>query len=102
MDITAVNRPTNVPVAAPSGLPPEKAAENRAIVQAVKAMNGTEMFGKDNQLTFSRDPNSQRMVVQVINRNTNEVVSQIPPEYLLQMADDLKKQQENSPTSKLG
>jgi uncharacterized FlaG/YvyC family protein len=93
MDVTAVNRATGAPVVAAPEIPPEKAAENRAVVQAVKAMNGTEMFGQDNRLTYQRDPDSQRIVIQVINQTTHEVVSQIPPEYVLRMAEDLKRQQ---------
>jgi uncharacterized FlaG/YvyC family protein len=94
MDITGVNRNLNAPVTGASEIPTEKAAENRPIIQAVKALNATEMFGHDNQLTFQRDPESKRMVVQVINRNTHEVVSQIPPEYVLRLAEDLKPQQD--------
>jgi uncharacterized FlaG/YvyC family protein len=32
------------------------------------------------------------MVVRIVNRNTKEVVSQIPPEYVLRLAEDLKTQ----------
>jgi uncharacterized FlaG/YvyC family protein len=48
------------------------------------------MFGQDNQLIFQRDPESKRMVMQVINKTTHEVVTQIPAEYLLRLAEDLK------------
>jgi uncharacterized FlaG/YvyC family protein len=101
MDITPVNGATNVPVSTAHQIPPQQAAENRSIVQAVKALNGTEMFGQDNQLTFQRDPQSQRMVIQVINSETHEVVLQIPPEYVVRLAEDLKQQQE-TPPSKTG
>lgn len=93
MDISTVSRTTSVPVAAATEIPPEKAAENRSIVQAVKALNGTEMFGQDNQLTFQWDPSAQRMLVRVINPKTQQVVSQIPPEYVLSLAEGLKQQQ---------
>jgi len=102
MDITTVNGTTNVPVAAAPQIPPDKAAENRSIVQAVKALNGTEMFGQDNQLTFQRDPYSHRMVIQVINKKTQEVVSQIPQEYVLRLAEDLKPQQANPTPARTG
>ena len=102
MDITAVKGTTNVPVAGAPEIPPDKAAENRSIVQAVKALNGTEMFGQDNQLTFQRDPYSQHIVIQVINRKTHEVVSQIPQEYLLRLAKDLKPQQANVNSVRIG
>ena len=102
MDITAVNRNLNVPVAAAPEIPPEKAAEQRSIVQAVKALNATEMFGQDNQLTFQRDPYSQRMVIKVINKKTHEVVDQIPQEYLLRLAEDLKTQQPDATPARVG
>jgi len=92
MEIVPVNRnsqqptPTTVPV-----IPVDKVTENREVVQAVKALNNTEMFGQDNELMFQRDPQTQRMVVRVVNRKTNEVVSQIPAEYILRLASDLKQ-----------
>jgi uncharacterized FlaG/YvyC family protein len=96
MDITALNRATIVPIASAPETSPEKAAENRSVIRAVKALNGTEMFGHENQLTFQRDPQSQRMVIQVVNRETHEVVAQIPQEYLLMLAEDLKQPQAGS------
>jgi uncharacterized FlaG/YvyC family protein len=102
MDITAVNGVMNAPGPAAPTIPPDKAAENRPIVQAVKALNGTEMFGQDNQLIFQRDPDSRRMVIQVVNRETHEVVSQIPPEYLLRLAEDLKQPQADATPARLG
>jgi uncharacterized FlaG/YvyC family protein len=92
MDITAVDR--SVPalaVTAPS-VPADKAAENREVIHAVKALNGTEMFGQDNELVFQRDTATQRMVIRLVNRKTNEVISQIPPEYLLRLGEGLKQQ----------
>lgn len=102
MDITAVNRTMNVPVAAAPEVPLDKSAENRSIVQAVKALNGTEMFGQDNQLTFQWDPGSRRMLVRVINSKTQEVVSQIPPEYVLSLAEGLQPQQGTATCVKIG
>jgi uncharacterized FlaG/YvyC family protein len=91
MEISAIDRsalPSSVP-AAPA--PVDHAAENREVVRAVKALNGTEMFGQDNQLTFRRDPETQRMVIRVVNRKTEELVTQIPAEYVLRLAADLKQ-----------
>jgi uncharacterized FlaG/YvyC family protein len=91
MEISAIDRSalgSSVP-AAPA--PTDHAAENREVVRAVKALNGTEMFGQDNQLTFRKDPETQRMVIRVVNRKTEEVVTQIPAEYVLRLAADLKE-----------
>ena len=93
MDITAINREAPSPHAPEPAIPVNKAAENREVVRAVKAVNGTEMFGPENELRFQKDPETQRMVVRVVNRKTREVISQVPAEYLLRLAEDLKQQQ---------
>lgn len=91
MDIAGVNRSMQTAPANVAPVPQEQTAANRDIVQAVKALNGTEMFGQDNQLRFQKDPQTGRMVVKLVNSKTNEVVSQIPPEYVLNLAQDLKQ-----------
>ena len=90
MEITAIDRSAQPHAAPVATIPADQAAENREVVRAVKALNATEMFGQENQLLFRRDPESQRMVVRVVNRKTEEVVSQIPAEYILRLAEDLK------------
>lgn len=93
MDITSMNQGMQSPsVTAPAPTAPvDKAAEVREVIQAVKALNATEMFGQDNVLMFEKDRHSQRMVIRVVNKNTKEVVSQIPAEYVLRLADDAKQ-----------
>jgi uncharacterized FlaG/YvyC family protein len=87
MDINGVNRsgpvaPASVTVTAPA----EHHAQNRDVIQAVKALNGTEMFGQNNELQFQKDLQTHRMVVRIVDRTTHEVISQIPAEYVLQLA----------------
>jgi uncharacterized FlaG/YvyC family protein len=91
MDITAINRDAPGPHAPAPAIPEEKTSENREVVRAVKALNGTEMFGPENELRFQQDPSTRRMVVRVVNRKTREVLSQVPPEYILRLADDVKQ-----------
>jgi uncharacterized FlaG/YvyC family protein len=91
MDITGVNSGMSVPVIETTGIPPEVAVQNRVLVQAVKALNATEMFGQDNHLSFQLDPYSKRMVLQVVNGKTHEVVLQVPSEEVLRMAENLKQ-----------
>jgi flagellar protein FlaG len=91
MDVAALNRVAQAPQAAVPAIPADQAAQNRQVVQAVKALNGTEMFGRDNELMFAPDRQTQRMVVRVVNRKTGEVVSQIPPEYVLRLAEDARQ-----------
>jgi flagellar protein FlaG len=90
MDIASVQRPG--PVAAPTPQADmERSAQNRELIQAVKAVNGAEIFGSGSELTFIFDRVAQRSVIQLINRETKDVIRQIPPEYLLRMAEDVSR-----------
>ena len=64
--------------------------ENREIIQAVHAVNASVQLGNNNELTFSLDRQSRRPVIKIVNRETNEVVQQIPNEQVLRLAEDLK------------
>jgi uncharacterized FlaG/YvyC family protein len=91
MDVNALSRVTQGAPTSATPVAVDSAAQNRQVVQAVKALNKSEMFGSDNGLEFERDPESKRWVVKVVNRTTGDVVSQIPPEYVLRLADDVKE-----------
>lgn len=97
MEITPLDRSTAHTTTGPvTPMSVDQAAENREIVRAVKAVNGAELFGEENQLTFRRDPQTRRMVIRVVNRKTEEVVQQIPAEYLLRLAAELKQKSPRS------
>jgi len=89
MDVSPISNIMQPLAATAPVAPVEPPAAQREIVQAVKAVNAAEMFGQDNELLFQMDRQARRMVVQVVNRKTKEVVSQVPPEYLLRLAEDL-------------
>ena len=91
MDLTAINSGATGAHAPAPAVTVDKTAEQREVVQAVKAINGAEMFGPENELRFQKDPETNRYVVRVINRKTREVVSQVPEEYVLRLVEDLKK-----------
>jgi uncharacterized FlaG/YvyC family protein len=71
-------------------MPTEELAGQRALIQAVRALNAAELFGQNSELTFVLDRDTRRPVVRLVDRKTNEVIRQIPPEYMLRMASDLK------------
>ena len=81
------------PVTAPAPTPPapEQAAVNRDIVQAVQALNAAKSFGDNNELTFQLDRNTKLPVIRIVDRSTQEVVEQIPAEYILRLAENLPK-----------
>jgi uncharacterized FlaG/YvyC family protein len=92
MDISSIphlSAPASAPAEAFTPRPPNP--DQRALVQAVKAVNAIEMFGQDNELTFFLDRNTHRAVVRIVNRNTHEVVQQIPSEYVLRLAEESRE-----------
>lgn len=95
MDITAVNRSVEPLAGASPVTPVNQPAEHRDVIQAVKALNATEMFGQDNELVFQMDRESRSLIVRIVNRKTQEVVSQIPPEYILRLRENLEKGKES-------
>lgn len=64
-------------------------AENRELIRAVRAMNEAAPLGDRNELTYSWDKDLRRPVVRLVNRDTGEVVRQIPARELLEMARTL-------------
>lgn len=69
----------------------EKLAQQRELIQAVKALNGTELFGQNTELTFVFDRETRRALVRVVDKKTRQVTLQIPPEYVLRMAEERKR-----------
>lgn len=89
MDIGSVD--LGHPAPATAGVPTvEVQAEDRELIQAVKALNATEMFGQNSELTFVLDRETRRPLVRIVDRETKEVIRQIPPEYALRIAEDLR------------
>ena len=64
-------------------------AANRDLIQAVRAVNASDKLGDKNELSYSLDPRSRRPVVKIVNRDTQEVIEQIPTEQVLRLAENL-------------
>ena len=82
--------PVHVVQVPPPAVPAGQAARNREVIEAVKAVNSAKLFGADSELTFVMDRGTQRPVIRIVNRNTNELIRQIPTEQLLRMAEDAR------------
>ena len=61
---------------------------NRAVSVAVGKLNESSYAGEGREVTFSVDPATKQPVVKVIDTATKEIIRQLPPEYLLQIAGD--------------
>jgi len=69
--------------------PAEKLAERRPLIHAAKLVNQSGALGK-NQLVISVDSATHRPVIRIEDRETHEVVLQVPPEYVLRLAENLR------------
>jgi uncharacterized FlaG/YvyC family protein len=57
----------------------------QAVVAAIRALNKSEMLGSDRELQFARDSQTQKMVIQIVDRRNGDVLNQIPPKKVLQI-----------------
>ncbi len=79
---------TQISVPTDSALPQNLNTADRALIQAVKAINPTELFGEDCAFNFIKDQKSKTIVVRIVDRKTGQMVEQIPAEYLLRLAEE--------------
>ncbi len=71
--------------------PETVAVQNSELVQAVRAVNATELFGEESELTFVIDRRTKMALVRVIDKESGEVVRQFPPEYVLALSEELRR-----------
>jgi len=68
---------------------PREAAERRQLIQATKAVNASGVLGDENELVFVLNPRTRQAILRLVDRKTKEVRAQMPPEYVLRLAEDL-------------
>ena len=94
MDISSIpNLPAPATASAESTAPGPPGAGERAaaqtLIQAVKAINAVQLFGPENEVTFIKDRSSHQVVTRVVNRDSGEVVLQIPTQQVLRLAEEI-------------
>ena len=62
----------------------------QAMIAAVRALNKSELLGSGRELKFTRDTQTQKMVIQIVDKS-GDVVDQIPPEEVLRIMANLGK-----------
>ncbi len=87
MGITSIQVAASVPPSSQQ-VSVQEAAQRRQLLQAANSVNESGILGQ-NQLEFLLDRQTHRAVIRVVDRTTHQVVSQIPPEYVLRLAQDL-------------
>jgi flagellar protein FlaG len=70
---------------------PAQARERVKVGQAIAAINNSNIFGLDRELTFSLDRTTHQMLLRVIDRDTHQTIMQLPPDYVIRMAEALQK-----------
>lgn len=68
----------------------QQITERRELVKAIKAINATALFGENYELTFVLDRETHRPLMRIIDRQTREVIRQLPPEYTLRLAEEIR------------
>jgi uncharacterized FlaG/YvyC family protein len=83
--------PTTAVWSTPNGQ--ELLSEQRRIVQAVHYLNKAQLSGEyeNKSFAFSIDPSANHTVVKVMDRETGDVLYQIPPEQFLRFAADVRR-----------
>lgn len=56
------------------------------LVRAVERINGSAFVGERTELTISFEPDLKRPVLRLVDRETQEVVRQVPAEHVLRLA----------------
>jgi len=90
MNISSIG-PDALAAAKTTTLPPQQAAERAKLAQAVRTINDNNLFGENCEITFVIDRSTHRALMRVVDRRTQEVVLQLPPEYAIRMAEDFDR-----------
>ena len=85
MEIHALYGVSNTVPADPVSRSREDVDAQQAVVAAIRALNRSEMLGSERELQFARDSQTQKMVIQIVDRRNGDVLKQIPPEQVLQI-----------------
>jgi len=85
MDIVSVSHSAQVNPAVPDTQSPNPLAGNQALSHAVQAMNDSQLSGEDGEWTLAIDQQTRLPVIRIISRQTDQVVMQLPAEYILQL-----------------
>ena len=67
-------------------------AHTQAITSAVHVLNQADAAGAGREVTYSTDSATKELVIQVVDKQSRDVIVQWPSEYALQMAQEFQKE----------
>jgi uncharacterized FlaG/YvyC family protein len=88
MNISSISSLSSHLATAAQPAPPKPTGDQKALIQAVRAVNAYQMLGQENELTFKIDRAAGIAVVRIVNKKTGALVQQIPNEQVLKMAEE--------------
>ena len=91
VSVTAL-RSASLPEAQNGTTGPEARARTQALVSAVQSLNQSGIAGAGREVTYSTDSATKQLVIQVVDRQSKEVIVQWPSDYALQMAQEFQKE----------
>ena len=80
----------------PQGPGLDKAERNREVARAVRSLNEAQAVGASSELRFAVDRDTGVRLIRIVDRATNEVITQVPPEEILRLASVLRDIQEGA------
>jgi uncharacterized FlaG/YvyC family protein len=100
MNLPSIQSTAATPAAGSTTVPPQQAAQRQQLIKAADVINAAQIFGANNQLVFVFDRDTHRPIMRVVDSKTNEVIMQLPPDYVLNLAaevqaEERRKQQES-------
>ena len=72
----------------PQPVTPDQRAQIQAVKAAAQTVNDSGQLGSGNQMSIFVDRKTNQAVVRVVNKQTGDVVLQIPNEQVLRMAEE--------------
>jgi uncharacterized FlaG/YvyC family protein len=70
----------------------DQRAQTRALLAAVHVLNQSGAAGDGKEVTYSMDSVIRKPVIRVVDQQSREVPVQWPSEYVLQMAEEYRKE----------
>ena len=80
----------------PQGPGLDQVSRNREVARAVQTLNEAQAVGASSELRFAVDRVTGESLIRIVDRATNEVITQVPPEAALRLAAVLRDIQEGA------
>jgi len=90
MEIGPVNRADLSAPVNPISPTQDSISTVRQVVVAIRGLNKSELVAEGRALVYARDPETRRPVIHVVERETGNVVDQIPLEEVLRMHAEMQ------------